>query len=62
MQSLQNEKSKLIEVKKQKIYEDQRDYHDEVVKLKAGYQNRLKTMKEDVFRNKKFLDLFLLLV
>ena len=47
-QSLQNEKTKMFETKKNKVYEDQRVYQDEVVKLKNQYQAILKNMKDTV--------------
>ena len=41
----------MLETKKNKIYEDQRVYQDEVVKLKNQYQAILKNMKDAVEMN-----------
>jgi len=38
----------MFETKKNKVYEDQRVYQDEVVKLKNQYQAILKNMKDTV--------------
>lgn len=50
---MQNEKTKILEIKKNKIYEDQRNFQDEVIKLKTQNQNTLKNMQGSVCEKTK---------